>query len=65
MSYSDLIPPSVSDSIPSAVRVELSKQPPERQDQFVEEYRRKAKNMGIAYLLCYVMVSRIPLSVLW
>ncbi len=52
MSY---LPSSISDSLPSMVKVELIKMSPEKQALFVEEYRRKRKNTGIAYVLWFVI----------
>lgn len=45
------IPLSVSETLPAMVRNELDKLPAQRQEEFVEEYRRKAKSSGPAYLL--------------
>lgn len=50
MSY---LPNSIADSLPSMVKVELVKMPPEKQALFVEEYRRKKKSTGVAYLLWF------------
>jgi len=47
----NLIPPSISDNLPAMVRNQLVTLPPQRQQEFVEEYRRKAKSTGPAYLL--------------
>jgi len=49
------IPESISDKLPSMVRVELSKLTPEKQSLFLEEFRRKKKNTGIAYLLWFII----------
>lgn len=51
MENSLLIPKHISDSLPSMVRNELSKLPSQKQDEFVEEYERNKKSVGIAYLL--------------
>jgi len=47
----NLIPTSIYDNLPAMVRNELVKLTPQRQEEFVEEYRRKAKSTGPAYLL--------------
>src|SRR6267143_5443579 len=47
----NLIPDSISDHLPSMVRSELAKLSAQKQEEFVEEYRRKAKSSGLAYLL--------------
>jgi len=52
MSY---LPISISDKLPSMVNVELIKMSAEQQALFVEEYRRKKKNTGAAYLLWFVI----------
>ena len=52
MSY---LPNSISDSLPTMVKVELIKMPPEKQALFVEEYRRKKKSTGVAYLLWFII----------
>ena len=46
-----LIPPSILNSLPAMVRNEVSSLSPQRQEEFVEEYRRKAKSTGVAYIL--------------
>lgn len=51
MTDGTLIPASISDSLPAMVRNELAKLPAQRQEEFLEEYRRKAKSVGAAYLL--------------
>lgn len=45
-----LVPQRVEDNLPSVVRTELAKLPAHLQDAFVEEYDRKAKGLGVAYL---------------
>lgn len=47
----DLIPPSIMDGLPSMVRGELVKLSAQKQQQFLEEYKRKAKSVGVAYTL--------------
>src|SRR5579884_4011680 len=51
MTNGNLIPASIADNLPAMVRNELGKLPAHRQEEFVEEYRRKAKSAGPAYLL--------------
>lgn len=51
MELANLIPGSIFDNLPAMVRNEVVKLPPQKQEEFVEEYRRKAKSTGPAYLL--------------
>ncbi len=37
---------SIADQLPSIVKEALSKMPPEKQSQFVEDYKRKSKSYG-------------------
>jgi len=46
-----LIHASIADNLPAMVRNELANLSAQRQEEFVEEYRRKAKSAGTAYLL--------------
>lgn len=46
-----LIPAAIANNLPSMVRNELAKLPAQKQDEFLEEYKRKAKSLAIAYLL--------------
>ena len=48
---SNYVPRSISDHLPAMVRNEVSSLSPERQEEFVEEFRRKAKSGGICFLL--------------
>lgn len=48
---------AVSDSLPSMVRNELSSLPAQKQQEFVEEFNRKKKSLGIAYLFLLVVFS--------
>lgn len=50
-----LIPSRILDNLPSMVREGLSKLTASKQEQFIEEYRRKSKNMGITYLLWFIL----------
>jgi len=51
MEQVNLIPQSISDNLPAMVRNELTKLPAQKQEEFLEEYRRKAKSTGVAYTL--------------
>jgi energy-converting hydrogenase Eha subunit G len=37
--------------LPSMVKAEIAKMPPDKQEHLVEEFRRKSKSMGITYVL--------------
>ncbi len=39
------------------VKNELAKLPAQKQEEFVEEYKRKAKSVGIAYLFLIVILA--------
>ncbi len=45
------IPTSVADNLPTMVYNELSKLSVRKQEEFAEEYKRKAKSIGVAYTL--------------
>lgn len=47
----NLIPPSIAKNLPAMVRNELAKLSPQKQEEFIEEYKRKAKSVGVAYIL--------------
>ena len=49
------IPTSTWDLLPAAVREALNKATPIHQGQFMEEYNRKKKTLGIAYLLWFCL----------
>jgi hypothetical protein len=51
MEESLMVPPSMLDSLPAMVRSELARMSAQKQSEFVEEYRRKAKSIGVAYVL--------------
>jgi hypothetical protein len=53
--YVSYIPDSVFDKLPLMVKTELVKMPAERQGLFVDEFRRKSKSVGIAYLLWFII----------
>ena len=48
---------SVADGLPAMVRNELSKLSPEKQEEFVEEYKRKAKSVGLVYLCWFFSIQ--------
>ncbi len=48
---------SVADNLPSMVKNELAKMNAQKQEEFVEEYKRKAKSLGIAYLFLIVILA--------
>lgn len=50
MSQALLIPPSIHDDLPAVVRNELAALPPHSLEAFLEEYRRKTKSTGAAYV---------------
>jgi TM2 domain-containing membrane protein YozV len=50
-----LIPASISDNLPTMVREGLGHLAVSMQEQFLEEYRRKIKSTGIAYLLWFIL----------
>jgi len=42
---------SIANNLPSMVRNELASMSAQKQEEFVEEYKRKVKSVGLAYLL--------------
>lgn len=48
---------SIADCLPSMVKNELAKLPAQKQEEFVEEYKRKAKSVGIAYLFLIFILA--------
>ena len=50
------VPSSVANNLPSMVRNELAKMSPQKQEEFVEEYNRKAKSVGIAYVFLILVL---------
>jgi len=48
---------SISDSLPAMVRNELATLSAQRQQEFVEEYNRKKKSLGIAYLFLIIVFA--------
>jgi len=51
------IPSSIADNLPSMVRNELAKLSAQKQEEFVEEYKRKSKSVGFAYLLLLIIFA--------
>ena len=51
------IPSSIADSLPAMVRNELSKLSAGKQEEFLEEYKRKSKSVGLAYLFLIVILA--------
>lgn len=49
------LPEHLARALPAAVRNTLSRMPAERQQEFVEYYQRRAKNLGTAYLLWFLL----------
>jgi hypothetical protein len=48
------IPVSIVDKLPAMVRNELANLSPQKQEEFLEEYKRKRKSIGVAYL-CWIL----------
>jgi hypothetical protein len=71
MQRSNLVPASIADNLPAMVRNELSNLSAQKQEEFVEEYRRKAKSTGVAYVLWlllgwhYVYLSKWGIQILF
>lgn len=49
-----LIPISISTDLPSMVKNELAKMSPQKQEEFIEEFKRKKKPLGLAYLCWFL-----------
>ncbi len=49
-----LVPESISKNLPSAVKSSLNTMTPQQQEEFLEEYKRRAKSVGVAYLLWFL-----------
>ena len=45
----NMIPAQVAEKLPSMVRNQLAKLPAQQQEEFLEEFNRKAKDSGTAY----------------
>ncbi len=50
-----IIEPSIMAELPMIVKQELKKLTPEKQHGFIEEYKRKAKSKGTAYILWFLL----------
>lgn len=48
---------SIADDLPSMVKNELAKMPAQKQEEFVEEYKRKEKSLGTAYLFLVIVLG--------
>ena len=46
---------SVAGNLPSMVKNELAKMPAQKQQEFVEEFERKSKSLGLAYLFLLIL----------
>ena len=51
------VQPSIADKLPSMVKNELARLSASKQEEFVEEYKRKKKSVGLAYLLLLVVFA--------
>ena len=49
------IPSSIATQLPSMVRNELAKLPAQKQEEFIEEYKRKSKSLAIAYIFLLII----------
>lgn len=49
MKSQDLLPASIKDHLPSMIRNEISKLSAQKQEEFIEEFKRKTKSIGAAY----------------
>lgn len=70
MEQQNLIPPSIADNLPAMVRNGLTKLSSQKQKEFVEEYKRKAKSTGTAYVLWllglhYVYLGKWGIQILY
>lgn len=45
------LPSSVVNNLPAMVKNELAKMEAQKQEEFLEEFKRKSKSVGLAYLL--------------
>ncbi len=48
---------SILNNLPSMVRNELSMMSPQKQEEFVEEYKRKSKSIGVGYLFLLLIFA--------
>ena len=49
------IPTSIFGKLPTIVKTEVVKMSPDKQEMFVEEFRRKSKSVGLAYFLWFII----------
>jgi len=47
----------ISNKLPAMVKNELAKMNPQKQEEFVEEYKRKTKSIGITYLFLIIILA--------
>ena len=50
-----LIPKSMQDNLPAMVRNELANLSAQKQEEFVEEFRRKSKKPGVCYIVWFLL----------
>lgn len=55
MEVKDYLPKSVTDQLPTMVRVELVKMLAEKQAEFLEEFKRKKKSTAVGYILWFLL----------
>ncbi len=48
---------SIADLLPAMVRTELAKMSEEKQEAFVEEFKRKKKSVGLAYFFLIICLG--------
>lgn len=48
------LPNSIAANLPAMVRNELSRMSAQKQEEFAEEYKRKAKSTGTAFVLAFL-----------
>ncbi len=53
---------SIADSLPSMVKNELAKLSAQKQEEFVEEYKRKSRSVGKTYLFFFMGVHYVYLE---
>jgi hypothetical protein len=51
------IPSSIADDLPAMVRNELARMSAQKQEEFVEEFKRKQKSLGTAYLFLFIILA--------
>jgi hypothetical protein len=55
MSTKEMIEPSIYRNLPTVVKTSLEKLSDQKKAEFVEEYRRKKKSMGVAYVCWFLL----------